>query len=427
MKQMQEIENEFYTKAKAAARKCARRMKSVDWCAEGGRVKTIIGSGAKRIVAVWNGGRKGKIVIGVSALFLLLMLRSCLSGSSASPAFDFQEDDFERESKTDQMFYAKGEDDGLKEVSPNLRKLPSALKAEYMLCGSFNPKLELERHKKGWAYYNDADHPLGWCCRVIHVGDGWVVAEPNDMSMYGEFFGYIETDDTYVEGQNLNSGFYAFVGTQKVPLINGSSKTMHAFVKIPEKANRLAVEAVKYNMAAQEAARNENANRSIKRGYYEELPAIIKLLEFREFSDKVHVPKGCGGMRKCLKLLSGDTLDFRNEIVKIGDLKRAASRGDVGYFYELLKRTTGSASNLQSDIQNAGIYIELTELPSSYKVVVVEKLINNLIRIIPESDKQRVGYASEFYFYEDSPEFEKAIIDFSPEKFLDIWHTKYKE
>ncbi len=80
--------------------------------------------------------------------------------------------------------------------------------------------------------------------------------------MYGYFYGFIETEDDYVEGARLKSGFYTYLGTTRtVPLANGSSKTMYAFRKLDDKIASELFKAIEYNGKAIDAARNENGRR----------------------------------------------------------------------------------------------------------------------------------------------------------------------
>ena len=97
---------------------------------------------------------------------------------------------------------------------------------------------------------------------VTHVGDGFVTARPADVRTYGNCSGYIVTDDEYVEGDELKNGFYTYIGTKTVPLANGSSRTMHAFVKLDEVVNKKALDALAYNTKAVEAAKAELARRA---------------------------------------------------------------------------------------------------------------------------------------------------------------------
>ena len=211
----------------------------------------------------------------------------------------FKESDFKKESPSDKMFYVKnGKDDGYKEVVPNLKRIPKSLSIE-TLCASFNPELESFRHQKGMAYFNQEDG-TAYHCIVVHVGNGYVIAEPDSKLMYGDFCGYIETDDDYVEGQTLKTGFYAFTGRKKVPLANGSSRSMYSFAKLDAASNKLAVDAVFYNAEAIQAAEKENARRDdAKRqdnrnayndAVYKALAKESKRFKVRSITEQIHLP-----------------------------------------------------------------------------------------------------------------------------------------
>ena len=200
-----------------------------------------------------------KIVWGVLGLVFLWMLMPSGCGRS-SDVIVLKEGDFKKESSSKEMFYVKdGKDDGFMDVVPNLKRLPKMLSLN-TLCGGFNPELEEERHKKGVAYLNDENNYY-YHCIVIHAGDGFVIAEPNDKGMYGDFCGYIETDDEYVDGQQLKTGFYALTGKKKVPLPNGATRSMYAFKQLDYKSNKIALDAIDYNGKAEEAAKKAEKER----------------------------------------------------------------------------------------------------------------------------------------------------------------------
>ena len=210
----------------------------------------------------------------------------------------FTESDFKKESSSEKMFYVKdGKDDGYKKVVPNLKRLPKSLSLEN-LCGSFNPELESSRRQKGMAYLNQEDG--FYHCVVVHVGNGYVIAEPDSKTMYGNFCGYIETDDDHVEGQRLKTGFYAFTGQKKVPLANGSSRTMYSFARLDDKSNKLAINAVIWNVEATQAAEKENDRRNEAKRKAEEIAKddiIDKALakeaqrfKVRPIAEQIHLP-----------------------------------------------------------------------------------------------------------------------------------------
>lgn len=371
----------------------------------------------------WKSSIKGKIVIGVCVTAIALVLRSCFCGGEVSVhAFDFTESDFVKSNNTDALFYiSKGKDDNLKDVLPNLRRIPHELKEEYLLCESINPLLGVERHKIGWAYYNDEDCPMGYYCVVVHAGDGWVVVESSNKGMHGQFFGYVQTDDEYVEGQHLLPGFYAFVGKQKVPLVTGSTRTMHAYCKIPEKANDLAVDAVRYNRKAMSAAKDENVYRELRRERYQLLPDIIGRLEFKDFKDKVHVPTKLKGLEKCIKPLS-DTVELFGETIKIDELRKKAKAVDVAYYDRLLDKNNTHPNNLINAVKSAMFDISVKGI-APYKLCIVNKTIYTT-RTVSDVQRERIEYGAELYLYEDSFDFSRANI---PREFIKLWQDTYKE
>jgi len=235
-----------------------------------------------------------KIVWGVLGVVLIwIMLPS--GGGSGSNGLVLKEADFKAESSSKEMFYVKnGKDDGLKEVVPNLKKLPKGLSL-HTLCGGFNPELEEERHTKGVAYLNDEGNTF-YHCVVVHVGDGFVIAEPNDKGMYGDYCGYIETDDEYVDGQQLKTGFYVLTGKKKVPLPRGASRSMYAFKRMDAKSNKLALDTLDYNIKAEEAAKEENArrfearkekrNKDIGKAFAKESKRFV----IRDMKEQLHLP-----------------------------------------------------------------------------------------------------------------------------------------
>lgn len=200
-----------------------------------------------------------KIVWGVLGVIVLWIVLPSGGGSSSSVG----KRDFHKTQNTDALFIEGKKvsvqyGDDYVEAVPNLIKLPKNVSLD-TLCGAFNPELEPERHKKGVAYLNDETGV--YYCTVIHVDDSHVIAEPNDKGMYGNFYGYIETDDSYVEGQRLKSGFYTLVGRKKVSLRSGSTRTMFAFKKESQELYDKVAEACAYNKKAEDAASEENDKR----------------------------------------------------------------------------------------------------------------------------------------------------------------------
>ena len=199
-----------------------------------------------------------KIVWGVLGIVFIWMLLPAGEKSSHSAKHDFK-----KTRNTDALFFDGGKTsvqygDDYVEAIPNLIKLPHNISLD-TLCGAFNPELEHERHKKGVAYLNDENGT--YYCTVSHVDDGFIIAEPDDKGMYGNFYGYIETDDAYVEGQRLKSGFYTLTGRKSVPLRGGAKRTMYAFKKESQELYDKVAEVCEYNKKAEEAASQENDKR----------------------------------------------------------------------------------------------------------------------------------------------------------------------
>ncbi len=241
-----------------------------------------------KIMETWASGSKGKgIVIGAgAAIFLLFVIciASCggsdeKGSSSSSGGFSFAgygndsgdfkklvDSDalfFEGEWPTDMSQYQQEEDltynNQYKKVVPNFMRLPKYI-SNKELCGSLNPELA-EYREKGVAYLNNPDD--AYYCEVVHIEDDHVIVRPNSTSMWGEFYGYIETDDEYVEGADLKLGFYTYLGhTKKVSLVTGSSITMYAFRKLDDKTSKKVFEAIEYNQKAIDAAEAENGKRA---------------------------------------------------------------------------------------------------------------------------------------------------------------------
>lgn len=417
-------------KAKALADAGLDSLKKVDWKAQGETAKAKAIDAKNKIISTWESGRKGKVIVITGGILCALVLKSCFFGGS-SPAYCFSEDDFEKECDTDQMFYVKsGKDDGLKDVVPNLKKMPSMLKADTSLCSAFNPGLEEECHHKGWAYYNDPEYPTGYYCQVIHVGDGWVVVKPNSLSMFGNYLGYIETDDSYIEGQNLNAGFYVFVGTQKVPLANGSSKTMHAFVKIDSKSNEIAVEAVRYNLNALVAADEENKKRCTKREYCSELPAAMEAI--KNFSAcTVHAPSS---VHDCAKDFHFEYEAIQNvgrvEKANLNDLVKHAKKKDTEYFLKFCDEAVCRPNFLLQELSKAKVPFSVKgfdtkKIKDKYKVAGYIKNDQFLWKLEVQSGTTQL--TTEFFVYESDEEFEEALVSGYAKDFVKHWNEKYSK
>jgi len=422
----------FVEKVKALADAGMEKLNAVDWQAKGEFAKSKAIVFRDKIISTWNSGRNGKAIVVAAGAMGLFLLKSCLFGNGATAsAYCFSEKDFQAESESKQMFYVKsGKDDGLKAVVPNLRKIPAPLKAGTSLCGAFNPGLEDERHHKGWAYYNDPEYPTGYYCEVVHVGDGWVVVKPNSMSMFGEYLGYIETDDSYIEGQNLNAGFYTFVGTQKVPLVNGSTHTMHAFVKIDSESNILAVEAVRYNLKAHVATEEENQRRCTKREYFAELPVVMEDIQ-KLSACTVKTPDGA---EECIGKFAFDVGALRDvvclEQVDLNDLVKHAQKKDFEYFYTFCDKAVCRPKFLVDKIKKSelsfnikGFDEQTKKINGKYKVAKCET-VNQMCWMV-ERREETATLATEFYLYETDEVFEDALMSGGAKDFVEHWNTKY--
>ena len=225
-------------------------------------------------------------------------------------AYRFLEKDFPKECASEKLFYVPdGVDDGLKVVRANLKKMPDMFAFSYTL-GELTPTSIAygycppnEGDNRGKIYFCDSDDGTD---KISHVGDGWVIAESLRQRDYCGFI-YTDEDDMYVEGQKLKGGFYVLVGRQKVPLANGSSLSMYAFVKLSPESNRVALEAYKYNAKAVSATIDENDDRRKKRDraekerkekereaveaeYHKELGKCFSDFVFRDLKSQFHLP-----------------------------------------------------------------------------------------------------------------------------------------
>lgn len=288
-------------KAKAFADAGMAKLKEVDWKAQGASAKEKANAAKEKVIATWRSGNKGKAICIVGAL-LLVWIGSCIfgGGSEGAKGFTLSGDDLKTESKTDQLFYVKkGKDDGAKEVVPNLKKIPKWVH-EGTLAHCLNPHLESDLRIRGKAYLNDPEFVYGSWCVVHHVASDHVIVKPNDPSWSGDYFGYVQTDDDYVEGANLRQGFYAFIGKKTVPLANGSSVTMYAFSAIDRDVSDKVVAALKYNLEATEAAEKENDRRKVEKikgaekakldEVYKALEKEVKSFEIPSIEKQIHLP-----------------------------------------------------------------------------------------------------------------------------------------
>lgn len=245
-----------------------------------------------KTVALWESGPKGKTILcSIALLALWLIIPSCRddSGEDVSAGFSSTETasamsaekgtlDFHKLRESDELWFEGTLPDGLEwqtdhlglkwlnedddeyqkfeSISPNLIVMPQNLSLISLLA-NFNPDLKMQGYRhKGLSYFLNGAIVES---EISHVGSGYVIVRPAGYfcSVYGNHSGYIVTDDEYVEGDALKTGFYTYTGTKTVPLANGSSRTMYAFAKLDERLNRKALEAVEYNQNAVAAAKNE--------------------------------------------------------------------------------------------------------------------------------------------------------------------------
>lgn len=217
--------------------------------------------------------------------------------------YRFTEKDFQKEVASDKLFYVRdGDDDGMKEVSPNLQRMPAILKDAQALVTGYRPSETGDKRGKVFAYYPESTYKH----TIDYVGDGWVVARAYSLMDQKYFRGFIYTDenDMYVDGQKLQHAYYVLVGVQKVPLANGSSQSMYAFVKLDSETCRLAFEAYEYNDKALYATKKENDRREVARRehaykqereridglYHKELTRVFNGFAFRDIRSQFHFP-----------------------------------------------------------------------------------------------------------------------------------------
>ena len=201
--------------------------------------------------------------------------------------YRFSEKDFQKEIMSAELFYVPdGKDDGMIKVRPNLRNIPELLREAPYISEGFCPRTE--GSNEGRIYLVDSDASS---CRVAHVGDNWVVAQAPRTRYRG--FIYTRDDDVYVTGQELRKGYYVLVGVQKVPLANGSSESMFAFVRLDSESERLAFEAHEYNDEVESAAGRENVVRDIRRtkcSLTNELAKLAANFEVPTLAAQIHLP-----------------------------------------------------------------------------------------------------------------------------------------
>ena len=250
----------------------------------------------------------------VVALAVMIGIVGCSDGVDAEnppnrrqdmPGADyrFTEKDFQKEIASDELFYIPdGDDDGMKEVTPNLQKMPVMLKDAQALVTGYRPPETGEKRGRIFVYYPESTYKH----TIDYVGDGWVVARAFSLvdQRYIRGFIYTDKDDMYVDGQELQHAYYALVGVQKVPLANGSSQSMYAFAKLDSETCRLAFEAYEYNSKVLNATQEENDRREVARReyaykqerariegpYHKELAKVFNGFAFRDIKSQFHFP-----------------------------------------------------------------------------------------------------------------------------------------
>ena len=323
-----------------------------------GYVKTYATIAKDKVVATWKSGAKGKFACVVGAVIILLGLKSCLTGDDDSASGDvlgaeyrFSEEDFRTESDTEKMFYVKdGDDDGIKEVVPNLKQIPPILAADQCkyITEGYRPQND---QNVGKVFFTDPDsYSREGLSTVTHVDDGWIVVRTDARGLYGDYSGFIYThdDETYIEGQKLKAGYYVLLGTQKVPLVNGSSMTMCAFTRLDSESNRLALEAKNYNEKAQEETRKENDRRAEYKRHQEDFAEHIGEFQVVDFEKQIFLPEDLKGRESCFRLLSGDELEggVNDKKISFTELRHCVAEKDFGAFCKLEHPYDGYPSDL---------------------------------------------------------------------------------
>lgn len=236
------------------------------------KAKATATTAKDKTISLWESGPKGKVILCVAAMVVLWLIwpsnsgKANMKGSSGGKTAKIE---LKKIRDTKDLFFEGTLPEGVEweqpckegdyvSVVPNLIIIPPSISYEN-LCGMFNPEME-DIRKEGVSYLNNPQSI--YYATVAHVGRGYVIAKPDSSSMYGHYYGYIYTDDKYVEGARLKFGFYTYLGTRKtVPLTNGSTHTMYAFRKLDDKIAQKISEAAEYNVKAREAAEMENLRR----------------------------------------------------------------------------------------------------------------------------------------------------------------------
>ena len=96
---------------------------------------------------------------------------------------------------------------------------------------------------------------------VDFVGDDYVIVRNVGSFSGKETYFHIETEDEYIDGQNLKPGAYTYRGREKISLVNGSSVVMYSFKKRTDGFYDAFCAAVEHNDKAEKAAKDENLER----------------------------------------------------------------------------------------------------------------------------------------------------------------------
>ena len=235
---------------------------------------------------VWN--RVSWTIIGVSLVaFLFLGDGDSSEGSGSSQATRF---DIKKMRDSDELWF-----EGTNKITETKGDLRSGLDIEES-CIKVEPNLMIipdgnilplgmgrTSPEKSINYiYDGGDGISGHRWTVEFVDDGYVVVRNVGSFSGEETYFHIETQDEYIDGQNLKPGFYIYRGREKVSLVNGSSVTMYSFKKRTDGFFEAVCAAVEYNEKATEAANDENRRREsmlyekVEKRYEEEQPKAMK-------------------------------------------------------------------------------------------------------------------------------------------------------
>lgn len=233
---------------------------------------------------VWN--RVSWTIIGVSLVaFLFLGDGDSSEGSSQATRFDIKKmrdgDELWFEG-TNKITKTEGDlrsgldiEESCIKVEPNLMIIPD----DNILplgMGRTSPEKSINY------IYDGGDGLSGHRWTVDFVDDDYVIVRNVGSFSGEETYFHIETQDEYIDGQNLKPGFYTYRGREKVSLVNGSSVTMYSFKKRTDGFFEAFCAAVEYNEKATLAAKDENRRREsmlyekVKKRYEEEQPKAMK-------------------------------------------------------------------------------------------------------------------------------------------------------